>query len=148
MLVSERTDANGRAHFADFKGYERERTPEMFLVRRGEDLSFLPFAGRDRLLDFSRFDIGGERNARDAGKLTGYLYSDRGMYRPGDQFHIGMIVRAADWTKPLTGVPLEAEVGRRARAHGAAREAQARRRRLSRALVPHRPRPRPPAPGT
>ena len=66
-----------------------------------------PLARGGRL---DRFDIGGERNARTAGQLNAWLFSDRGIYRPGDSFHIGMIVRAADWAQPLDGVPLIAEV--------------------------------------
>jgi uncharacterized protein YfaS (alpha-2-macroglobulin family) len=66
--------------------------------------------GEDRQLDYSRFDIGGEANATDAGELSAYLFSDRGIYRPGDQFHIGMIVRTASWAQSPAGVPLQAEI--------------------------------------
>jgi uncharacterized protein YfaS (alpha-2-macroglobulin family) len=45
-----------------------------------------------------------------AERLSAYLFSDRGIYRPGDPMHIGMVVRAADWSKKLIGVPLELEV--------------------------------------
>ena len=110
VLFTQNTDHDGQAHFAPFEGLTREKTPAMYTVSKGDDLSFLPVAGRDRMLDFSRFDIGGERNAKDAGKLSAYLFSDRGMYRPGETFHVGMIVRAADWKKPLAGIPLEAEI--------------------------------------
>ncbi|HJU39366.1 MAG TPA: alpha-2-macroglobulin [Tahibacter sp.] len=109
-LVRESTDATGLAHFGALDGYTREKTPSLFVVKKGDDLSFLPVNGHDRRLDFSRFDVGGIKNARSAGQLGAYLFSDRGLYRPGDTFHIGMIVRAADWTKPLAGVPLEAEI--------------------------------------
>ena len=68
----------------------------------------------DRSLDFSRFDVGGVANARNAGQLGAYLFSDRGIYRPGDEIHVGMIVKAADWgkdgTASLAGLPLETEV--------------------------------------
>ena len=81
-------------------------------VRREKDtdLSFLPVAGRDRQLDFSRFDVDGERNATGQGQLSAYLFSDRGLYRPGDPFHIGLIVRAANWARSPAGVPLQAEI--------------------------------------
>ncbi len=109
-LVSQATGSDGRAHFAALEGFKRERQPSLFVVKKGEDLSFLPFAPRDRALDTSRFDVGGIRNAKDAGQLSGYLFSDRGIYRPGETFHVGMIVRAADWSRNLVGVPLQAEV--------------------------------------
>lgn len=109
-LVSRATDAAGHVHFDPLDAMKREKTPTMFVVRKADDLSFLPIGERDRSLDFSRFDIGGERNAKNAGRLSAYLFSDRGIYRPGDAFHVGVIVRAADWTKPLDGIPLIAEI--------------------------------------
>ncbi|HVJ61559.1 MAG TPA: alpha-2-macroglobulin, partial [Tahibacter sp.] len=109
-LLREATDHEGRAHFGALDGYTREKAPALFVVKKGDDLSFLPVNGHDRRLDYSRFDVGGIKNARNAGQLSAYLFSDRGLYRPGDTFHIGLIVRAADWTKAIGGVPLEAEV--------------------------------------
>ncbi len=109
-LLTQTSDRDGRAHFAAMEAYTREKTPAMVVVRKGEDLSFLPLNGHDRRLDYSRFDIGGIRNAKDSGQLSAYLFSDRGIYRPGDAFHVGVIVRAADWAKSLNGIPLEAEI--------------------------------------
>ncbi|MBK8068626.1 MAG: hypothetical protein IPK27_13655 [Rhodanobacteraceae bacterium] len=71
--------------------------------------SFLPLNSYDRGLDLSRFDIGGDANEIDAGTLKAHLFSDRGLYRPGDTVNIGFIVRAADWNRPLAGIPLEVE---------------------------------------
>ncbi len=109
-VMTKASDHDGHVHFDTLEGLQREKSPAMYVVHKGDDLSFLPVSGRDRMLDYSRFDIGGERNAKDAGKLSAYLFSDRGIYRPGDTFHVGLIVRAADWAKPLTGIPLEAEI--------------------------------------
>lgn len=109
-LMRESSDADGHARFASVDAFTREKTPALFVVRKGEDLSFLPVGTYDRRLDLSRFDVGGIKNARSAGQLSAYLFSDRGLYRPGDTFHVGMIVRAADWTRDLSGVPLEAEI--------------------------------------
>ncbi|SFS13321.1 hypothetical protein SAMN05216570_2828 [Dyella sp. OK004] len=109
-LYSETTNADGAVHFPTFKGLEREKRPVMYLVKKADDLSFLPIGGYDRQLDYSRFDIGGERNATNQGQLSSYLFSDRGIYRPGDTFHIGLIVRAASWTHSVAGVPLQAEI--------------------------------------
>ena len=109
-LFSETTTADGVAHFPTLKGLDREKRPAMYLVRKGDDLSFLPIDGRDRRLDYSRFDIGGETNATSASELSAYLFSDRGIYRPGDLFHIGVIVRSAGWAQSPAGVPLQAEI--------------------------------------
>ncbi|HSX59611.1 MAG TPA: alpha-2-macroglobulin [Tahibacter sp.] len=109
-LLKATSDAAGHAAFDAVDAFTREKTPAMFVVRKGEDLSFLPIGKRDRSLDFSRFDVGGIKNARSAGQLGAYLFSDRGLYRPGDTFHVGMIVRAADWSRDLSGVPLQADI--------------------------------------
>jgi len=109
-LFNQATDANGRAHFEKLEGLTRERAPLLLMVRKGGDMSFMPLNRSDRNLDLSRFDVGGLQNARTSDQLSAYLFSDRGIYRPGESMHIGMIVKAADWRKSLAGLPLEAEV--------------------------------------
>ncbi len=109
-LLGSETGADGHVHFATLKGYTRENTPVMYTVSKGEDYSFLPIGASDRRLNFSRFDVGGAPSAASAGQLGAYLFSDRGLYRPGDTLHIGMIVRAANWAQSIAGVPLELEL--------------------------------------
>lgn len=109
-LFNQPTDANGRAHFDKLEGLTRERAPLLLMARKGGDMSFMPLNRNDRNLDLSRFDVGGLQNARTSDQLNAYLFSDRGIYRPGESMHIGMIVKAADWRKTLAGLPLEAEV--------------------------------------
>ena len=109
-LYTQTSSADGVVHFPTFKGLQREKKPVMYVVTKGGDLSFLPINGSDRQLDYSRFDIGGEPNAINQGQLSGYLFSDRGIYRPGDLFHIGLIVRAASWSRNVAGIPLQAEI--------------------------------------
>lgn len=110
-LLSQNTDLSGHVRFPPLDVYTHERTPVMFLVEKDGDVSFLP-TGRynDRGLDFSRFDTGGDETPTDKRTLSSYLFSDRGVYRPGDTFNIGLLTRAADWGVPLTGVPLSAEI--------------------------------------
>ncbi len=106
-LVTATTDSGGRAQLPTLEPFKREKRPVMLVVEQGGDLSFLPLDADGRVLDYSRFDIGGEDNALEAGELKAALFSDRGLYRPGDTLHLGMIVRAADWSRPLQGLPLE-----------------------------------------
>ncbi len=110
-LVTVATDADGRAHLPTLEAFKREKRPVMLVVEQGGDLSFLPLDADGRVLDYSRFDIGGEDNALESGELKAALFSDRGLYRPGDTLHLGMIVRAADWSRPLQGLPLELVLG-------------------------------------
>src|SRR6266850_785920 len=110
VVLSQPTDVTGRARFPKLEGLARERAALMYVVRHGGDTSFLPLTRPDRGLDVSRFDVGGLQNARVPDQLSAYLFSDRGLYRPGDTIHMGVIVKAAGWTKSLVGLPLEAEV--------------------------------------
>jgi uncharacterized protein YfaS (alpha-2-macroglobulin family) len=109
-IFSQTTDANGRVNFTKLDGLQRERSPILYIVKKAGDLSFLPINHYDRNLDYSRFDVGGIANAASSDSLNAYLFSDRGIYRPGDTMHIGMIVKIATWAKSLDGLPLQAEV--------------------------------------
>lgn len=109
-LAAADTDASGRASLPALDGFTREKQPTLLAISAGEDLSFLPLYGDGRALDLSRFDVGGESNDLDPGTLKAYLFSDRGLYRPGDTINLGFIVRAADWRQPLAGIPLEVEL--------------------------------------
>ncbi len=110
-LLNQTTGADGHVRFPPLDVYTNERQPVIFLVEKEGDVSFLP-AGRnnDRGLDFSRFDVDGDETPDDPRTLSSYLFSDRGVYRPGDTFNIGLITRAADWRTGLAGVPVRAEI--------------------------------------
>ncbi len=109
-LLTQTTDASGLAKFPKIAGMARERAPLLVLVKKAGDLSFMPLNKADRGLDVSRFDVGGAKNAAVADQLSAYLFSDRGIYRPGDTFHVGMIVKPANWATSIAGLPLEVEV--------------------------------------
>jgi uncharacterized protein YfaS (alpha-2-macroglobulin family) len=109
-IVSQNTNERGHASLPDLKTFHREKQPTVYVVRKGSDLSFLPFERRDRELNLSRFDIGGVTTSGRSGKLDAYLFSDRGIYRPGDKFHVGLVVKPSNWKQSVTGVPLEAVV--------------------------------------
>jgi hypothetical protein len=109
-VVSENTDASGHASLPKLSDFKREKEPVVYLVRHGDDLSFLPFQREDRKLNFSRFEIGGEHTSEAGEKLSAYLFSDRGIYRPGDGINVGLIVKSQDWRQLLAGVPIETVV--------------------------------------
>ncbi len=104
------TDEGGRAQFATLKGFKNDEAPTLYLVQKDNDLSYLPYNKPDRLLNMSRFDVGGVKGAADTKRLFAYLFSDRGMYRPGDEIIVGMIVKSGVWGRGLKDIPLEAIV--------------------------------------
>ena len=109
-VLTATTDAQGHAHFPDSSSFKNEQRPVLYLAHRGADSSFLPVEERDRRLDLSRFDVGGVDNRVDRGALSAYLFSDRGLYRPGEEIHVGVIVRTQDWRSVVQGIPLRLEI--------------------------------------
>ena len=109
-VVSGMTGPDGQLRFPSLTGFERERSPVAYVVKKGTDISFLPYNRSDRELALSRFDVGGISSDTTGEKLSAYLFSDRGIYRPGDEFHVGMIVRSQRWEDSLSGIPLEVSI--------------------------------------
>ena len=110
VLLSQLTDATGRASLPNLTGFQREKQPVLLAVRKAGDLSFLPLNKADRALDVSRFDVGGLRSAGVPNQMTAYVFSDRGIYRPGDTMNIALIVKATNWGTTLKDMPMEAEI--------------------------------------
>ncbi|MBI2891512.1 MAG: alpha-2-macroglobulin family protein [Nitrospirae bacterium] len=106
-IVTQATGGDGSASFPDLADFERERTPTAIVATDGHDLSFIPYDWAERRLEFSRFETGGSVTGKEPDRLQAYLFSDRGIYRPGDEIRAGLIVKASDWRKELAGVPLE-----------------------------------------
>ena len=109
-VLTRTTDAQGHAQLPDLKAYRNQRQPVLLLAKKGGDQSFLPLDYRVRPLDLSRFDVGGVSQATEAGALSAFVFSDRGLYRPGELAHFGVIVRAAEFSKSLPQSPLEYEI--------------------------------------
>ena len=106
-VFSTKTDDRGAATLPNLKDFKRDKAPTAILVKKQGDLSFIPYDRNDRQLDLSRFDVGGIRQEGKKDVLSAYLFSDRGIYRPGDTFNIGMIVKSSHWEKDLTDIPLQ-----------------------------------------
>ena len=108
-LAAAATDADGHALLPALSHLEREKRPVAVLARKGNDLSFIPWNRDDRKLDFSNFDVGGiQASAGDT--LDGFLFTERGIFRPGDTMRVGLIVRRRDWQPLPENLALELEV--------------------------------------
>lgn len=108
-VVSAKTDDTGRASIPSLKDFAREKRPVAYVARRGDDVSFLPFGREDRELNFSRFDTSGLTGIAPH-DLVAFVFSDRGIYRPGDTAKLGLMVKQRDWRGKLDGVPLRLDV--------------------------------------
>ena len=109
-IVSRHTDDEGHASVPPLGDFRREKEPMAYVVRAGADVSFLPIGREDRQLDLSRFDVGGVTTGDRASSLDAYLFSERGIYRPGDTFHVGAIVKPVSWQGAVAGVPIQLAV--------------------------------------
>ncbi len=110
-ILSRTTDEQGRANFPVLKDFVDDREPTVYLANINQDVSFIPFNNSNRQLNFSKFDIGGlYTNNPELHSLSAYLFSDRGIYRPGDTVHIAMIVKQAYAQAQPRGIPLQATV--------------------------------------
>lgn len=109
-IRSETTDGDGHASLPKLSDFSREQAPLAYQVSKGGDLSFLPYGRHDRYLDVSRFPVDGIRDSEKPQGLQAFLFSDRGIYRPGDEIRVGLIVKGQDWKQKLEGVPLEMSV--------------------------------------
>ena len=108
-LQKETTAADGHAAFSSVEKLTRDKTPVAFVARNGDDVAFIPYAREDRILNFSRFDIGGAQNL-SAEDLDAFIFTERGVYRPGDEIHAGLVVKQRNWSGQLAGLPIETEV--------------------------------------
>ena len=107
--VTGTTGSDGHVSFPSLGKVEREKQPVAIVARNGSDVSFISYARGDRKLDFSRFDIEGVESV--SGKdLEAFVFTERGVYRPGDELHVGFIVKQRDWAGRLDGLPVETEV--------------------------------------
>jgi uncharacterized protein YfaS (alpha-2-macroglobulin family) len=108
-LQTSRTDTEGRCSFTSLEKSTRDKTPVAFVARNGDDTSFIPYAREDRVLNFSRFDVDGVENVLPE-NLDAFVFTERGVYRPGDEVHIGLVVKQRNWQSQIKGLPLETEV--------------------------------------
>jgi uncharacterized protein YfaS (alpha-2-macroglobulin family) len=108
-VQSATTSVDGRVTFASVDKNEHEKKPVVYVARLGDDVSFIPYARDDRMLNFSRFDVDGVTTVL-AEDLDAFVFTDRGVYRPGDEMHIGLVIKQRNWQGRLAGLPVEMEV--------------------------------------
>ena len=110
ILETAKTDANGHARLPAFEGLTGERLPVAVIAAKDGDTSFLPFNERQLpAMDYSRFDIDGVMASRIKA-VEAFVFTERGVYRPGDTVHAGFITRRRDWQAVIEGLPLSISI--------------------------------------
>lgn len=104
------TDSDGHILLPSTSGLRDERTPTVYVVKTANDLSFIPFNRSSRQINLSRFDVGGITPVQDGrDSLNAFLFTDRGIYRPGEEINVGMIVKKFNFSN-VDDIPLEVVV--------------------------------------
>lgn len=81
--------------------------PFAILARKGEDLTYVRFA--DLKADTSDADVAGEPFAAESAYRAS-VWTERGVYRPGESAHVAAIVRGRDDKAPPAGMPVELQL--------------------------------------
>lgn len=99
-VLSGKTDAQGQVALGVTQGLQGAQQPVVYLVTHTQngntDSTFIPYSRYSRQLDFSRFAIDGEYQSSEPDRLKAYMFSDRGIYRPGEQIQLASIIRRSD----------------------------------------------------
>ncbi|MBD5388934.1 alpha-2-macroglobulin family protein [bacterium] len=107
---SGKTDASGRVDIPvlAWAEYKNAREPVAIVARRDNDVSFIPYNGAwAQQVEYSKFDVDGTYGA--TAPMNAFVFSDRGVYRPGEEMIIGTIVKEKNF-KSLAGVPVQIEI--------------------------------------
>jgi hypothetical protein len=114
---SGRTDADGKASAPGWRALgmtsrEEWREPRQWVfVTRGRDAAFASSEWGTGI-DPYRFDIAYEWSPRPS-SVRGHVFTDRGIYRAGEEVHVKAIVRKSEggrWTIPVSAGPLACEI--------------------------------------
>ncbi|MDT0627973.1 alpha-2-macroglobulin [Alteromonas sp. W364] len=110
-LFTKTTDARGHASLPSASGFNREKEPTVFVISHEGDVSFIPFNRYTRQINYSRFEVFGrydrpEQEEDTANQANAFMFSDRGIYRPGETVKLAAIVKGKNF-RDLSGIPLE-----------------------------------------
>ncbi|MBK7141409.1 MAG: alpha-2-macroglobulin family protein [bacterium] len=95
-LLEGKTDGRGMAIFKDIKDKLTNFEPFVIIAEREDDLSYIRLD--ESLLPVADFDVAGRPYLTSG--YEAFLYTDRGVYRPGDTLRITSIVRGVDVKVP------------------------------------------------
>ncbi|MDR1124076.1 MAG: hypothetical protein LBL61_05755, partial [Elusimicrobiota bacterium] len=106
-LFTKYTGENGYADFPSLNDFKKEKEPVVFVATLGSDVSFIPLQRGDREVDYSRFEKEGVYYSSYKNKgLGAFLFSGRGIYRPGEDINIAAMVKTPDWGY-VGGIPVK-----------------------------------------
>ncbi len=110
-VAEARTQADGKALLPDLSHLTRENEPVAVVARQkiwnDEDILWMSLTDYKRNVNLSRFsDIEGKQSSINA--LNAFVFSERGLFRPGETMNFGVLLRANDWKLLPPNMPLKA----------------------------------------
>ncbi|MCK5725241.1 MAG: hypothetical protein KAH22_00295 [Thiotrichaceae bacterium] len=82
LLATSVTDKEGIAHI------KLNKTPFLLTAKKGDDKAYLKL-NTATAQSISHFDVGGDKSKKG---VKGYIYGERGVWRPGDDIHLTLVV--------------------------------------------------------
>ncbi len=107
-IISGQTDSNGHFKYEISEDDGVSNMPIAVTAKKDNDYTYIPLTYQ-RNIEYSKFDIGGEYIS-SADSLKAMMFTDRGIYRPGETIHIASIIKDSGWQKDLSGIPVEITV--------------------------------------
>ncbi|MCR4666728.1 MAG: hypothetical protein K5657_05475 [Desulfovibrio sp.] len=102
-VASAKTDADGVCTLPSTYGMTREKRPTALLGSYEGGFGWLSLEDAASVVSYDDFAVAGRHSAE--GGLMASVFTERGVYMPGETLHFGTIVRNHAW-KPLASLPL------------------------------------------
>ncbi len=96
VIVTGETNNQGMVTFNDLRQQLADFRSYVIMAEQGDDVSFICF--KDSLIDKTDFNIEGRPQLTDG--YEAFLYTDRGVFRPGEKANLAAIVRGANNSIP------------------------------------------------
>ncbi len=103
VLLKKVTDQDGRADLPDLEGFVREKAPVAFDVRHGADMTYMKFEDYENAMS-TGFSNNIDRLSADG--VSVFAFSERGVYRPGETLHFGLVAKDSLWNSQTALPPL------------------------------------------
>lgn len=102
-----RTNTDGRVNIPQlaWSEYRNAREPVAIVARRGNDVSFIPYNAYAQRVEYSKYDVDGTYSSA-TNPLNAFVFSDRGIYRPGEEIILAGIVKNTTF-KSVSGIPVK-----------------------------------------
>ncbi len=105
------TNSEGKATFPSLAHLKNEKRPVAVVARHSswgdEDMIWMSLTDYERRVNTSRFaDMEGSQSSTNS--LNAFVFSERGLFRPGEDMHFGVLLRANNWSLLPSTMPLVA----------------------------------------